>query len=80
MSEDWNEEGARSFTEARRPKRFIEQHIVPLLAQPARSAKEKARPSRRKTPAPNESGEGNPSTQRDEVFAIDREFWRQAES
>jgi hypothetical protein len=38
MENDWDEQGARAFAEARHPKKFIEQHVAPLLYKPTRPA------------------------------------------
>jgi hypothetical protein len=66
MDEDWNEQGARSFTEARHPQTFVRQHVAPLLGQ--------------RTRPPEKNRKEDPPLQREKVFLSEEEFWREAGS
>jgi hypothetical protein len=48
MKQDWTEEGARSYTEARHPEAYVAQHVAPLLHQRTRSHGESSESEREK--------------------------------
>jgi hypothetical protein len=64
MNDDWNEQGAHSFAEARDPQVFVKQHVAPLLGQRACH--------------PEMKGKEGPSQRQRREFRDEEEFWREA--